>query len=263
MPIKLIAATILGFVLVGCSSMPMGPTPEEKQAVAPTGKLRAGMLANNPVHAIKDPSTGALKGVAFDIAGELARRLGVPLEVATYETLPKLIDSAQTGASDVIFVGISPERAKKVDFSASYARVEMGYLVAKGASVSAISEVDRPKVRIAVQQKGAADVLLTSTLKEATLVRSPTISDAVELVRSDKADALAGIKTFLFPASDKLPGSRVLDGHIAVEDLGIGVPKGREAGAAYVRKVVDEMKSQGFIKAAIERSGVRGLMTSP
>lgn len=264
MLIKLTAAAILGFILlIGCSGMPMGPTQAEKQAVAPTGKLRAGMLANNPVHATKDPATGKLKGVAFDIATELARRLDVPLEVVTYETLPKLINSAQTGESDIIFVGISPERAQKVDFSAPYSRVEMGYLVAKGAPISNISEVDRPRVRIAVQQKGAADVLLTSTLKNATLVRGPTISDAVELVRSDRADALAGIKTFLFPASDRLPGSRVLDGHIAVEDLGIGVPKGRELGAAYVRKFVDKAKSEGFIKAAVDRSGVRGLMASP
>lgn len=263
MRIKLIAAAILGFILIGCAGMPMGPTQAEKQAVAPSGKLRAGMLANNPVHAVKDPSTGELKGVAFDIANELARRLGVPLEVVTYETLPKLINSAETGQSDVIFVGIVPARAKIVDFSPPFAQVEMGYLVAKGAPISNISEVDRPKVRIAVQQTGAADVLLTSTLKSATLVRSPTISDAVELVRSGNADALAGIKTFLFPASDKLPGSRVLDGHIAVEDLGIGVPKGRELSAAYVRKFVDETKSQGFVKAAVDKSVVRGLMAAP
>ena len=263
MRIKLIAAAILGFILIGCAGKPAGPTQAEKQGLAPTGKLRAGMLANNPVHAIKNPSTGELKGVAFDIANDLARRLGVPLEVVTYETLPKLINSAQTGEADIIFVGISPERAKKVDFSAPYARVEMGYLVSKSAPISNISEVDRPKVRIAVQQKGAADVLLTSTLKHATLVRSPSISDAVEQVRTDKADGLAGIKTFLFPASDKLPGSRVLDGHIAVEDLGIGVPKGRELGAAYVGKFVDQIKSQGFVKAVVDRSGVRGLMAAP
>lgn len=263
MRIKLIAAAILGFILIGCAGIPMGPTQAEKQALAPTGKLRAGMLANNPVHAVKDSSTGELKGVAFDIANELARRLSVPLEVVTYETLPKLINSAQTGESDIIFVGIIPERARKMDFSPPFAQIEMGYLVAKGAPISNISEVDRPKVRIAVQQEGAADVLLAFTLKSATLVRSPTIHDAVELVRSDKADALAGIKTFLFPASDKLPGSRVLDGHIAVEGLGIGVPKGRELGAAYVRKFVDETKSQGFVKTAVDRAGVRGLMAAP
>lgn len=263
MRIKLIAAAILGFILVGCAGIPMGPAQAEKQALAPTGKLRAGMLANNPVHAVKDPSTGELKGVAFDIASELARRLGVPLEVVTYETLPKLINSAEAGQSDVIFVGIVPARAKIVDFSPPFAQIEMGYLVAKGAPISNISEVDRPKVRIAVQQTGAADVLLTSTLKSATLVRGQAISDAVELVRSGNADALAGIKTFLFPASDKLPGSRVLDGHIAIEKIGIGVPRGREPSAAYVHKFVEEAKSQGFVKATIERAGVRGLMATP
>lgn len=263
MRIGWIAAAIVGLSLNGCAATPTGPTQAEKQALAPTGKLRAGMLANNPIHATTDPATGKLRGVAFDIGTELAGRLGVPLEVVTYPTLPELVDSARTGQSDVIVVGVVPARAKIVDFSPPFALVEMGYLIAKGSPISNISEVDRPEVRIAVQQSGGADVLLTSSLKNATLVRSPAIADAVELVKSGKADALAGIKTFLFPASDKVPGSRVLDGHIHVENIAIGVPKGRELGAVYVRKFIEEAKSQGHIKAIVERAGVRGLMTAP
>lgn len=263
MRIKWMAVAILGLLLNGCAGTPTGPTQAEKQALAPTGKLRAGMLANNPVHMEKDPVTGKARGVALDIGNELARRLGVPLEVVTHRTLPELINSAKTGQSDIIFVGIVPARAKIVDFSPAFAQVEMGYLVAKGSTISSIAEIDRPDVRIAVQQKGGADVLLTSTLKSATLVRVSTIADALELVRSGNADALAGIKTFLFPASDKVPGSRVLDGHIAIEKIGIGVPKGREPSAAYVRKFVEQAKAQGFVKATIEKAGVRGLMAAP
>lgn len=263
MRIKWMAFAFLGLILYGCAGTPTGPTQAERQGLTPTGKLRAGMLANNPIHATKDPVTGELNGFAFDIGNELARRLGVPLEVVTFKTLAELLASAQTSEADIIFVGINPQREKTVDFSAPFARVEMGYLVAKGSSISNISEVDMPTVRIAVQQKGGADVLLTRIIKSATLVRGPTITDAVDLVRSGKADALAGIKTFLFPASDKLPGARVLDGHIAVEDIGIGVPKGREPSAAYVRQFIDEAKSQGLVKAAIDKAGVRGLMAAP
>jgi polar amino acid transport system substrate-binding protein len=236
---------------------------EEKKALAPTGKLRGAFLANQPVHATKDPASGELKGVAIDLGNELARRIGVPFEAVTYATAVELVDSASSGQWDVIFLGIVPERAKTVDFSAPYAQIEMGYLVSKDAPISTIADIDKPGVRIAVMEKGASDVLLSATLKQATLLRNPTIADAVEMVRSGKADALAAIKTFLFPASDRVPGSRVLEGRVAVEDIGIGVPKGQKVSADYVRKFVDEAKSTGLVKVVIERAGVRGLIAAP
>jgi hypothetical protein len=47
----------------------------------------------------------------------------------------------------------------------------------------------------------------------------------VELLRAGKADAVAALKTFLFPASDTILGSRVLDGRTYVEEIGRGFPK--------------------------------------
>jgi polar amino acid transport system substrate-binding protein len=257
-----VLASVLGLLLSGCAGVP-APSQEVKQALAPTGKLRAGLLSNNPVHATKDPNSGELKGVAIDLGNELARRLGVPLEVVTYRTAAEIVNSAPSGQWDIVFLGIIPERAKTVDFSAPYAQIEMGYLVPAGSSMSTVSEVDRPGIRIAVQEKGAADVLLTPTIRNATLVRGSTFADGVEMLRSGKADAVAGIKTFLLPASDRLSGSRVLEGRISVEEIGIGVPKGRDLSTAYVRKFVDEAKSTGLVKAALERAKVRGLLPAP
>ncbi len=263
MGINWIVTAVLGLLIGGCAGIQTAPTQEERQALAPTGKLRAGFFANQPVHATKDPVTGELKGLAIDLGNELARRLGVPLEVMTYRTAVELVNSAQSNDWDIIFLGIVPERAKTVDFSAPYAQIEMGYLVAKGSSISTISEVDRPGVRIAVLEKGAVDVFLTPTLKAATLVRNPTVANALEMVSSGKADVLAAPKTSLFPTLEQVPGSRVLEGRIFVEDIGIGVPKGRNVSAAYVRKFVDDVKSRGFVKEAIEKAGVRGLMAAP
>jgi polar amino acid transport system substrate-binding protein len=71
------------------------------------------------------------------------------------------------------------------------------------------------------------------------------------------------VKTVLYPITDRVPGLQVLEGRIATEDIGIGVPKGRAAGASYVRKVVDELKAAGFVKAAVERAAVRGVVAVP
>jgi polar amino acid transport system substrate-binding protein len=48
-----------------------------------------------------------------------------------------------------------------------------------------------------------------------------------------------------------------------VQDIAIGVPKGKDVSARYVAKFVDDLKASGFVKASIEKSGVRGLMVAP
>jgi polar amino acid transport system substrate-binding protein len=188
----------------------------------------------------------------------MARRLGVPFEVVGYSSATPLIGSANSGQWDIVFIGVPLG-----EMSAPYVQVDLGYLVPKDSPISKISEIDSRGIRIAVQEKGGADTLLTPTIKEATLVRRPTIADVVEAVRSGNADAMAGIKTYLIPTSERLPGSRVLEGRIGVEQNSIGVPKGHHVGAAYVRRFVDAAKSEGLVKAAIERAGIRGLDPAP
>jgi len=126
-----IMVVVLGVLLNGCAGVQPAPTQEERKALAPTGKLRAGMLAQ-PMHATKDPTSGEFKGLAIDLGNELARRLGVPLEIVAYRTVVEIVGSAQSDQWDIIFLGIGPERARSVDFSAPYAQIEMGYLVSKG-----------------------------------------------------------------------------------------------------------------------------------
>jgi polar amino acid transport system substrate-binding protein len=88
-----------------------------------------------------------------------------------------------------------------------------------------MSEVDRPGVRIAVQARGAADRLVTPIIKVATVIRVATIADAIEMLRAGQADVVPANKTNLFPALDRLPGARILEGRIGFSEQGIGVPR--------------------------------------
>src|SRR5688572_17421989 len=74
---------IFGWVLTGCASMHTPPTPEVRQALAPTGKLRVGLQLGSPHNVIRDSVSGEMKGVGFDLGRELARRMGVPFEPIT------------------------------------------------------------------------------------------------------------------------------------------------------------------------------------
>jgi polar amino acid transport system substrate-binding protein len=83
------------------------------------------------------------------------------------------------------------------------------------------------------------------------------------MLKSGKADVVAANKPSLFEMSDQSPGSRVLAGGFATEQVSMAIPKGREFGVAYVRKFVEDAKSEVLVKAAVERAGLRGVIADP
>jgi polar amino acid transport system substrate-binding protein len=168
------------------------------------------------------------------------------------------MDGVKTGEWDITFFGPTPVRASVLDFTAPFLVIEHGYLVPPGSPISTIDEVDRPGTRVGAPQGGSVNAFLALALKNATVVASPSVPAGEELLKSGKVDAFAANKANLFELSDKLPGSRVLDGRIGVDEVAIALPKGREAGMAYLRQFVEQAKSDGLVRAAIQRSGLRG-----
>ncbi|MEY9595683.1 polar amino acid transport system substrate-binding protein [Bradyrhizobium japonicum] len=254
-----LGALVAGFLI---TSAAMGPAAysEPRADVAPQGKLRVAFLLG-PIYATKDRSTGELKGVAIDLGQALAGRIGVPFEPITYATLPEVLAAASTGAWDVALMGINRERAALLDFSPPYMEVEQGYLVR--ADIQGEADVDKDGVRIGVLEKAGADVLLSRALKKATLVRAANVSELFALLDTAKVDVIAATKTALFAGAGSRQGLRVLDGSILVEPIGIGIPKGRSAAAAYVEKFVKDAKAEGLVKSAIEWAGLRGVVVGP
>src|SRR3989475_7793743 len=258
-----VMTAILGLLLTGCAGISTAPTTEGRQALAPTGKLRVGLQLGSPHNVIRDPVSGEMKGVGFDLGKELARRMGVPFEPVLYPSVGALLDSGKSGAWDVAFVGFSPERAKEWDFSALHLEVEFGYLIPGGSSISTMADMDRPGIRVAVQEKSGPDSFFSRTLKNAVVIRASSNPGALEALKSGKADVMGSIKPVLFELSNQLPGSRVLDGRPGIDPHAMAMPKGRDLGVAYARQFIEDAKSEGLVKAAIERAGLRGVVVAP
>jgi polar amino acid transport system substrate-binding protein len=254
---------ILALVLAGCAGIGTTPTSEARTALTPTGKLRVGLQLGTPHNVVRDSATGEMKGVGFDLGKELARRLEVPFEAVLYPSVGALLDSGKSGAWDVAFVGFSPARAKEWDFTALHLEIEFGYLIPGGSSISTMADVDRPGIRVAVQEKSGPDVFFSRTLKNAVVIRAPSNPGALEALKSGKADVMGSIKPILFEMSNQLPGSRVLDGRPGIDPHAMAMPKGRDLGMVYARKFVEDAKSEGLVKAAIEGVGMRGAVVAP
>ena len=249
---------ILGLLLTGGAGLRSAPAQEARQVLAPTGKLRVGLYLGGPTSIIRGATPDESKGVGFDLGKELARRMGVPFEPVVYPAVGGVIDGLKSGEWDLAFLALSPERESVVNFTAPFLVIEHGYLVAGGSPISTMDAVDRPGIRIGAPQGGSVNAILVRTIKNANVIASPGLAAGVEMLKSGKVDVFAANKANLFELSDKLPESRVLDGRIGVDEIAIALPKGREAGMAYVRKYIEDAQSDGLIKAAVQRAGLRG-----
>lgn len=236
--------------------------PTARAQLSPTGRLRAGINFQNPLLTTLGPN-GEQGGVAVEFARELAHRLGVPLDVIPYKSAGALADSVSTGAWEISVLGEEPERAKVIDFAPPLTEIEATYLVPAGSPIRSIQEVDRPGVRIVSPAKSAYDLYLGRTIKHARLVRIAGTNAATEHFIREKLEALAGLKPGLLEIAPTLPGSRILDGRFTVVRHTVGMPKGRDAAAAYVRQVVADVKASGLVAQWIAQSGVQGLSVAP
>ncbi|HEX6512117.1 MAG TPA: ABC transporter substrate-binding protein, partial [Chloroflexota bacterium] len=63
--------------------------------------------------------------------------------------------------------------------------------------------------------------------------------------------------------AERLPDVRVLEGRFMGVQQSIGVPKGHDAGLAYLRGVVEEAKASGLVARAIDQTGARGVSVAP
>ena len=248
--------------MVACASTPQVP-PSARAELAPTGKLRAGINYGNVILARKDPATGETSGVAIDLARELAKRLGVQVEIVAYGSVGAMVDGAKAGAWDIAFLGSDPARASEISFTAAYVELDATYLVAAGSPLRAAADVDREGVRVAAPARANYELYLSRTLTRAQLVRAQDAAAAFDLLVSGKVEALAGLTQALIGLSAKLPGSRLVDGRFMAVQQSVGVPKGRDAGATYLRGFVEEAKASGLVAQAIQKTGAAGVSVAP
>jgi polar amino acid transport system substrate-binding protein len=234
-------------------------TPAVRTDLAPTGTLRAGINYGNFILATKDPASGESRGVAVDLTRELGQLLPVPVEIIAYDSVAKMVDAAKTGAWDVAFLGIDPAREGEISFTAAYLQIEATYLVPDGSPLRAVADVDRDGVRVAAPARANYELFLSRALKRAQLVSAPNADAAFDLLVKGQVEALAGLRQALIGLVDRLPGSRMLDGQFMVVPQAVGVPKGRDAGLAFVRSVVEDAKASGLVARAIEKTGARGV----
>jgi polar amino acid transport system substrate-binding protein len=251
---------LLAFALLtgASAAQEIRPTPEIRAALAPAGSLRVGLYVGNPSSVVSPPVGGQATGVGFELGRELARWLDVPFDPVIRPNNGAVMEAVRLGQVDVVFTNATPARAKEIDFTQPYLEVEAGYLVAPRSTLTSAADVDKTGVRVGVMDGSTSAVTLPQLLTQASIVRIPSIDRVADMLVRGDVDTFATNKSILFELSDSLPGSRVLAGRYGVEQLALGIPKGRDAGLDYVRRFIAAVMSNGLVTGAVKRAGLRG-----
>ena len=149
------------------------------QEIEDAGVLRA-CLAESIPNAYVDPKTEKWTGFQTDMGAELAKELGVELELvdATWATI---IESVRTDKCDVALVGLFrlAKRARVILFVNPFVVTTLSAAVAEGSQLNTYAALDDPNVSISV---------ISGTAEEAYF-KSGTAAD----VRSMVTDKIATI----------------------------------------------------------------------
>lgn len=233
-------------------------------AFAPTGRLRAAINLGNPILANRNAETGRACGVSVDLATELARQLGIELQIVEYDAAGKSVEGVAHSDADVGFFAVDPQRATDIAFTEPYALIEGCYLVPESSSIANNDDVDRPGHVVVVGKGSAYDLYLTRELRQATIVRSPTSPTVVDTFLAEKAHVAAGVKQQLEADAQRIDGLRLLPGRFMVIRQAMGTAKRSNAlAAAYLSIFVEEAKKSGFVADALARHGIRGASVAP
>ena len=243
--------------------MSQAPSKDVVAELTSTGVLRAGINMSNFLLVTGKRPNGDPDGVSPDVAEEIARRLGVPLELVAFKSPGELGDQAGNNVWDIGNIGAEPQRAKTIAFTAAYCEIESTYLVPAGSSIKTIADVDKPGIRIAVAGRSAYGLWLENNIKHAKLVTTDGLDGSFNAFVAQKLEALAGLRPRLIDDVKKLPGARILDGQFSAVQQAVGTPRKNQAAAAWLHGVVEELMASGFIAKAIEKHKAFGLSVAP
>ena len=231
-------------------------TPAETEAAAPAfTTIEAGKLimstnaAFPPYEMVADD--GSFEGIDVEIAGAIAKKLGLELVVDDMDFDAALL-AVQQGKSDIVMAGVTVNEDRKLvmNFSDTYSKGVQVVIVKEGSDVT----LDNLGDQMIGTQRGTTGYIYTSGdygddhvtayYNGASAVQA-LMNGQVDCVVIDSAPAQAFVEAN--------PGLTILDTEYTSEDYAIGMSKDNTALLEAVNGALKELTEDGTIPAIVEK----------
>lgn len=226
------------------------------QQVLARQELRVGLEVGYMPFEMVDKS-GEVIGFDIDLARLMARRLGVKLKVVN-QSWDGIIPALLTGKFDVTLGGmtITPERAKRVDFSDPYLTIGQTVLLRRklAGEVTSYQQLNDPKYRVLSKLGTTGEIAMRKHFPRAQLRTFEHQSEAAIEVRNGRADAFIYDLPFNAVMASQFPYGLV---HLARpfthEDLGWAIRKGDPALRAWLNEFLAGLRKDGTYQALYKK----------
>lgn len=238
--------------------------------VVSSGTLRAGYIVYPP-YIFKDPQTGALSGIFYDITEDIGKQLGVKVEWVEEAGYGTIATSLEAGRYDA-YMGIWPNvpRSKAITFTAP-AYYDAVFAYARSGDHrfdNNLEAINAPSVKISTIDGELGDSIAKETFSNAERVSLPQTAPFDQLslqVIQNKADI-----TFLPPAAATLflkanPGTirRVSETPVRVYGSTVGVKLGEIGLRDALSVALNELVNIGAVNKILDQYDPTALRLAP
>ncbi len=215
------------------------------------GKLTMSTNAAFPPYEMT-PDSGDFEGIDIEVAGAIAEKLGLELQVDDMDFDAALL-AAQSGKSDIVMAGVTvtDERQKVMDFSDTYAEGIQSIIVPEDSDIASADDL-AGKI-IGTQRGTTGYIYCTDDFGEENVIAYDDGLTAVQALNNGQVDAVvidnAPAKEFV--AAN--PGLKILDTAYAQEDYAIGVAKGNTELLNAINGALEELQADGTLQSIVDK----------
>ena len=242
------AAAALVPVAAACTPMPAGggaaAADSALKHVLASGTLKVATCLSFTPFGFTNPQ-GQPDGYDVDIANELAKEMGVKLEIVD-TTSSNRIPNLQTNKVDVVFCNFTRtlERAKEISFTDPYVVATEGLLVRTGSGVTSLDDMKGRTVAV-VKGSTNADVLRDRGI-DVKIAEYDSSQAAVLAVKQSQADAMVEDSNYLQYQAKLNPGLEVVTSKLVpLEYNAFGVKQGDQVWTDYLNLFLFELNTSG------------------
>jgi len=242
-PFKKAAAILLAFgVIVGVGTTTANA--DVLQDIQSRDTLKVGMLVDFPPYGLMNEQNQP-DGYDADVAKLLAKDMGIKLQLVPV-TGPNRIPYLLSGQVDVLVasLGITPERAKSVEFSEPYAAITIA--VYGNDNVNVAKPEDLAGKTIAVARASTQDTAVTKVAPpSATIRRFDSDAAALQALISGQVP-LIGCSNVCYLTIQKLAAGKYNKKfELSSQVQGIAVKPGEQKLLARINQFIDKVKANG------------------
>ena len=230
--------------------------PAETEAAAPAfTTIEAGKLVMStnaafpPYEMVADD--GSLEGIDVEIAGAIAKKLGLELVVDDMDFDAALL-AVQQGKSDIVMAGVTVNEDRKLvmNFSDTYSKGVQVVIVKEGSDVT----LDNLGDQMIGTQRGTTGYIYTSgDYGDDHVTAYDNGASAVQALMNGQVDCVVIDSAPAQAFVEANPGLTILDTEYTSEDYAIGMSKDNTALLEAVNGALKELTEDGTIPAIVEK----------